>query len=500
MATKYSDPVFDILKGGVTIAATIALPELVPFIGPAFTMVKGIMELVEAIRNRNEPDTFELLQRNLNALRDDIKDLGLKQEEQNQLNSVDPHYIAIVRLIEKYQVNAKSINYGILADELYYLQQAMTEPGVGGYRQPWTAFLSNICQIKSASSDATWGFETAYLRFVKMLGLQEMAISILKKEGIGAEKYVCSIQKQVDLFKEEFVKQWDSDVGKMQLVNITEGVDSLCYGDISDDHFYWFVKSQTKNESALLKINLKKLDVETPAVFPFANYDKEYRICVHENKLYTVDSSSKKLCSITLEKPYKPEYDICQHMLFYGQSQMVCRVIPGNDTSAKRTCLYAVNRDNELCEIDLDNNNSTKFNRHQWSDSTALAIDAGSTKIYGIADGCLGKHSFFTVDSSVFDSFRSELNPGCCFTSMAMTVHGTHLYAIDGFKICAYDTKRDLSSKPIPIPNDYKSHVGKINSVHLMSHKLTLYLQVNTRKGKSMSLYCIKPYWPMQGE
>lgn len=194
--------------------------------------------------------------------------------------------------------------------------------------------------------------------------------------------------------------------------------------------------------------------------------------------------SLEHLCKIDLETCER--YTMCSHKKFHWKSQMVCH----------NGFLYAISKKGELCKINLQDEQvvviSSGWSTSKWG-STALTSIAGNPIIYAIAEGT-SHNSFYTIDPSEIGT-KNELKSGCYFTTMQMTGHGTHLYTVDDRKIYAYNTKYGLGSyKTIVTGKEYKKWFGDNKSVHLMSHGLTLYLQVNT-EGQNTELYLIKPHW-----
>jgi hypothetical protein len=491
------EPAVNVARDVTKIFAMVALPELVPFVGPMFGIIKGIVQLAVAVRNQNRPNEIKVILKEVQHLAD-----KLNSSVQNicQRIGTTPYYNKVhdhIRLYEtRTAANSNEVIAGIkhhsegLNFNLMRLQEQLIEfaPNPGS-----VSWISNLCKVSQEASldistDATWGLKAALQVFTDMFALQKKAVDILR--GVGdanlADERSGSIQQQVRLFWDKFELHWKA--GGVKLLREFPREKSLCYGDLGYDSgelcFYRFVGTARRRQSALQVINLDHETISRvcSVSHPIYNSHKTCRVCVDDGKLYTVNYSTDELCSIDLndyDRAYRMS-TICSHKRFHWRSQMVCH----------DRFLYAIDKRGKLCKIDLRDNN---HHDHQtcssgWStsiySSTALAVMGD--KVHAIAKG---RHNdcFYNVET------RCELNPPGrhSFTSMAMTGHGQHLYVVDSKKIYSYNSAHEY--RKIVRGREYRQHLGRKRAVHLMSAGLSLYLQANSRK--SVRLYLVKPHW-----
>ena len=516
-ARDVANVMMDVAEVGATLATIVFAPGVIPLISPLFRICRGTGDLIAGFSS--EPDrttemlngiakgidtlkrSSEVLAQGVGLLAIGATDMGQVQyflrrygESHRFRHSRHPRHAHHRKAIEAITCDSHGLEPKLNA--LQGLMDGSTRDAVNPGQSSWITHVCQYCQKDEnlSKNDKTWGLKAASKQFSAVLALQRTAIAVLRELGRDVQVYIKRTDEQVNLFRAKFEEVWRSHIGRMRLAcEKFPRLDSSCYGHLSGNKFYRFVRAEGRRSSAIQSIDLSTGIKTFFSMGQIKNHRKKCRIFVHDNEIYTVDSSSGELYRINLNTH---EVDImCDGMKFNWRSKMVCH----------EGYLYVVNTNNKLCKIDLDSEEQfEEVSRFSWSTSkfgsTALTAISGNPLVYAITGSAneLVHHVNRDTISSINPSngHKEDLLHCRYFTNMALVGHGRHLYAIDSQAIWSYSLN-DGNYEKITHHRDYKSTLhcrSGTRSVHLMSEGLSLYMQFNSRR--SVKVYLVQPHLP----
>lgn len=508
-AGDVANVVMDVAEVGATLASLVIAPEILPLICPLFRICRGTVNLIAGFSSQPDRTTEMLneIQKGIDALKRDsaalVQGVGLLAigaANVQQLKYLLRRYGESHDFHHRWRVNDTIMGHldGLEPnlDALQCMMDGSTGDAINPGQPSWIAHICRYYQEDDnlSKNDETWGLKAASKQFSAMLALQRAAIAVLKEMGRDVRKYIDRTDKQVELFRTEFEAVWKGHIGRIRLAcEKFPRLDSSCYGHLSGNEFYRFVRAEGRHNSGIQSINLSTGIKTFFSTGHIKNHKKKCRILVCDNEIYTVDYSSGELYRINLNTH---EMDVlCDGMKFHWRSKMVCH----------EGYLYAVNTKNVLCKIDLDSDEEFEVvSKFPWStskfSSTALSAISDNPLVFAIT-GSTGE-LFHHVNSDTLSSIdpsnghKEDLEHGRYFTSMALVGHGRHLYTVDSQAIWSYSLE-DGKYEKITRHREYKSVLhcrSGTRSVHLLSKGQSLYMQFNSRR--SVKIYLVQPHLP----
>lgn len=472
-------------SAGIILQAAASAAPFIPYIGPAFAIIKCVVDLGLVIKNRNEPDKYDIVLKKIEEMKNDISS-SIKEE--TMILTVESDYKSVCHLLEEYE-SGEEISVEQLRSSLADLQDLYL------LLDRRSIVIEYICNQVASDADATWGLKNALQIFMKLLAPQIKAIEVLQelKPESSIEKYIKGIEIQSNKFWQEFKKTATKDIGTMKLYRKFARENSVCYGAIGrrDNHscFCRFVATKDDPQKCVLQmIDLVNGERRTGLgnSYEMQNHKQHCKMTFHEGKLYTVEYTpgSQRLCSINLETYEKITIE-CEGAPFDYDSQMVCY----------KDKLYALSKFGVLYGIDLPISESTKSNSVRYSEGwpTPTALIVINDKLYAVS-----KKNIYDITNAQPTDKRmpSELNHGHQFTPKGATGHGTYLYTVDRYDIYAYDPSQSQKNYKIVLRTDLKQKLTtmKTKFIQLMSDELTLYLLINYGIGDHVELHLVRPY------
>ena len=528
-------PTINIIRGVVGIVG--AVKDFVPYVGPVFTVIDGILGLIQVFEKEKEPNEIKLLQDIVTKIDSIGKELQVGFANAPMLVNLNGVYSRILSDLN----SPKTIDSEDLMKEFNLFNTIMTEDLLTC--ESWISYLgAESGSRKQPAYDLTWGLEEALSRFLKAYYLQLKGMKVFQEKYDEQKVYELNgnTQKQWEQFGITFEKYFRNIPGEKKCIT------DLCkgsFGAISyeDAQFYWFVEQKGKRAkgkrakghppqiSKLQVYNFKeKKYVEQIEPRHVDNENIKGGVCITDGRLYYIDRSLREIWSYDIKtdqrefiykrvKPVKP---------FQRRSQMVCL----------KNFLYVLSCRENLCVIDLERKSAVTEFAGPWSDFAAVgdAIYAIHKKTCRVSCLCASKIETIKCDTVGREAYETNVieegtskiieltkckcgGLGACeierfhmsfettiwdeqFSDVkAVAGHGTHLYIVDGKKIKAIEVgnSSEIKTIEVKIPNKTdKTEVftvrQKAKKVHLTSTKCSLCLQVKTRK--HINLYLIKPF------
>ena len=207
-------PTINIIRGVVGIVG--AVKDFVPYVGPVFTVIDGILGLIQVFEKEKEPNEIKLLQDIATEIRSIEKELQESFANAPMLVNLNGVYSRILSDLD----NPETIESEKLMKEFNLFNTIMTKSLLTC--ESWISYLgAKSHSEKQPAYDLTWGLEEALSQFLKAYYLQLRGMDVFqeKYDEEKVHKLFGNTQKQWEQFGIIFEKYFRNIPGEKKMYN-----------------------------------------------------------------------------------------------------------------------------------------------------------------------------------------------------------------------------------------------------------------------------------------